>query len=99
MPPDMAHDTGHHAEMLEARMLPDSVCSATGLSQHTLKKMGSRLTVDRIDSAIGYVPGNCVLLAESLNTAKGQGSYIPQSAIDRLFYRAAKLRKSRHDKV
>lgn len=80
-------------------MLPDSVCSATGLSLHTLKKLGVRLSVDRIDNSRGYVKGNCVLLAEPLNQAKGQGTYIPQASIDRLLYRAAKVRKSRHDNV
>jgi hypothetical protein len=59
-----------------------------------LRKVGERLTVDRIDSSLGYVEGNMRLLAGDLNSAKGTRKEVPWSAINRLLYR---LDKTVHD--
>lgn len=71
-------------------------CEITGLSKHQLRKMGEQLSVDRINSFLGYVPGNCQIIAESLNQAKGRASNVPQSAINRLLRRAARVKPGRH---
>lgn len=69
---------------------------ATGLSCHTLEKLGEKLSIDRIDNTRGYVPGNCAIIAACLNRAKGNRAKIPLSAIRALLNRAARVRHGRH---
>lgn len=78
------------------RHIPEMQCEITGLSKHQLKKIGERLSVDRISSFLGYVPGNCQIIAESLNKAKGRSDHVPQSAINRLLRRASRVKAGRH---
>jgi hypothetical protein len=78
------------------RHIPEMQCEITGLSKHLLKKIGERLSVDRISSFKGYVPGNCQIIAESLNKAKGRADHVPQSAINRLLRRASRVKAGRH---
>jgi len=96
--PDLEHDLEHHAKMLDLRHHRSSLCAATRLSQHSLSKLGVKLSVDRINNDIGYVKGNCQLLAEPLNQAKGCGRYIPREAVARLKARAKRLVRSVHDR-
>lgn len=51
---------------------------------HTLRKIGESLTVDRINPARGYVPGNVQLLAKSLNEEKKHTRRAPQRAVEKL---------------
>lgn len=97
--PDLLHDTEYHAAMLDLRHNRESICAVSGLSQHTLKKMRVRLSVDRLDNGLGYVPGNCCLLAEPLNTAKGCGTYVPRLSLERLLKRADRYVRSVHDRT
>lgn len=78
------------------RHIPEMQCEITGFSKHLLKKIGERLSVDRIDPFLGYVPGNCQIIAESLNKAKGRADNVPQSAINRLRRRASRARLGKH---
>lgn len=78
------------------RHIPEMQCEITGLSKHTLKKIGERLSVDRIDPYLGYIPGNCQIIAESLNKAKGRADHVPLSAINRLRRRASRVRAGKH---
>jgi hypothetical protein len=64
-----------------------SRCATTGRSLLGLRKIGQKLTVDRIDSSLGYVEGNMQLLAEDLNSAKGNRFEVPQRAINWLLDR------------
>ena len=82
--------------MMGMRHIPEMQCEITGLSKHQLRKMGERLSVDRINPFKGYVPGNCQVIAESLNIAKGRAKHVPQSAINRLLRRAARVKAGRY---
>lgn len=62
----------------------------------TLRKVGQRLTVDRISSMLGYVDGNMQLMAGDLNSAKGNSAFVPQHAIHRLL---AKLAQTKDDRL
>lgn len=76
---------------------PKALCCITGLSQHTLRKLGDNLSVDRIDPDLGYIKGNCQLMATSLNLAKGRGDRVPASAIKALLTRRERATRSKHD--
>lgn len=81
--------------MLKRRHDPDTRCAITGLSRHQLRKIGEKLSVDRINPYLGYVRGNCQIIALSLNTAKGRSQYAPGSAIRWLLRRAGGVRPGR----
>jgi hypothetical protein len=68
--------------MREAADDDASQCAVLGRSLLALRKVGQRLTVDRIDSTIGYVQGNMQLLAADLNSAKGEDDDVPQHCIN-----------------
>lgn len=61
-----------------------TVCEISGLSLKTLRKIGDKLSIDRIDSNRGYVKGNMQIIALSLNVAKKRAGHVPRSAINRL---------------
>jgi hypothetical protein len=82
--------------MMALRHIPEMQCEATGLSKHSLKKIGERLSVDRINPFLGYVPGNCQVIAESLNKAKGRADHVPLYAINRLRRRASRVRVGKY---
>lgn len=93
--PHIPHDPAMHAKMIRMTTLPESRCAVTGLSNHELRKVGDQLSVDRIDSAVGYVQGNMRLLTMSLNRAKGVQDAVPEGAIQRLLRRLERVRASR----
>jgi hypothetical protein len=76
--------------MLAACYDPRSCCSITGRSLLALRKVGEKLSVDRINPRRGYVPGNVQLIALSLNIEKAEQRRAPVRAIDLL------LRKLQH---
>jgi hypothetical protein len=76
---------------VEARYQPESCCVITGRSLLCLRKVGEKLSIDRIDSTMGYVPGNTQLMAESLNRAKGRQDSVPRYALNRLLRRLARV--------
>lgn len=73
--------------MIAACHQPESCCSATGRSLHTLRKIGEKLTIDRINPRRGYVPGNVQLLAGTLNDDKKHHRRAPQRAVQALLRR------------
>jgi hypothetical protein len=81
------HDVEFLAKMLAACHMAESCCSLCGRSLHTLRKIGESLTVDRINPARGYVPGNVQLLAKSLNEEKKHTRRAPQRAVEALLRR------------
>jgi len=85
--PDQTHDRDFLAKMLLACHNPASCCSATGRSLHALRKIGDKLSVDRINPRRGYVPGNVQLLALSINEEKQVHRRPPQSAINSVLRR------------
>jgi hypothetical protein len=66
-------------------------CVVTGRSLFALKKVGDKLSIDRIDPKKGYVVGNMQLLALSLNIAKGTKPMVPQAAINRLLRKLTRV--------
>lgn len=94
--PNLVHDTSYHASLLEQRHDQKARCVVTGLSLHALCKIGEKLSVDRIDPTIGYIPGNCQLMANCLNNAKGLDSRVPQYAINRLLRRMSRVVEGFH---
>ena len=78
---------------------PATVCCISGLSQHTLAKLNDGLTVDRIDPNVGYLKGNCQLMARSLNLAKGRSLAVPAHALQWLMRRASRVVTSKHDEA
>lgn len=60
-----------------------------------LRKIGERLTVDRINPRRGYVPGNVQLLAESINEEKNTHRRAPQRAINSLLRRLQHVTEDR----
>ena len=88
------HRQTHNASFLELMLRacydPASCCSSTGRSLLALRKVGERLSVDRINPNRGYVPGNVQLLAMSLNAEKNSQRQVPRRALDAL------LRKLEH---
>jgi hypothetical protein len=71
-------------------------CDILGRSLFALRKVGERLSIDRIDPGRGYVAGNMRLIAMSLNTAKGTNKEVPQWAINKLL---RKLERTVNDKL
>ena len=55
--------------------------------------------MDRIDPALGYVPGNCQLLAAVLNAAKANDLEVPEGAIERLDRRLERVVNDRHSEA
>ena len=84
---------------MRLRDLPESTCATSGLSAFTLWKMGEHLTVDRIDSSLGYVKDNCQLMARALNLAKGAGAEVPLRSVQRLLNRALRFITSTYDQI
>ncbi len=77
-----------------------SVCAVTGRSLLALRKVGEKLSIDRINPYGGYTIGNMRLLALSLNVAKGNRRTVPQSAINKLLRKLDRVvndRLSRND--
>jgi hypothetical protein len=85
--PHLEHDLQAHTEMLTLADDPKSLCAATGRALLALRKVGERLTVDRISPYQGYVSGNMQLLSGRLNSAKGVGDDVPREAVRRLLRR------------
>lgn len=73
--------------MLAACYDPASCCSATGRSLLALRKIGEKLSVDRINPQRGYVPGNVQLLAMSLNEEKNNQRRAPRRKVNELLRR------------
>jgi hypothetical protein len=96
MLPHLVHNLEKHAELFTLSCNPLSQCIVTGRSLVALRKVGQRLTVDRLNSRLGYVDGNMQLMAGDLNSAKGIGEHVPQSAINRLL---AKLQHTKDDRL
>lgn len=94
--PHLEHNLEKHAELMTASWNPLTRCIITGRSLVALRKVGQRLTVDRIDSRKGYVEGNMQLMAGDLNSAKGVSERVPHSAIHRLL---AKLQHTKDDRL
>lgn len=82
--------------MLVLSHMPNAVCAATGLSAFRLAKHGLRLTVDRIDPALGYIQGNMQLLTCRLNEAKGVGLEVPAGAVATLLRQAERTTEDVH---
>ena len=94
--PHLEHNLEAHAAFIVMSCRPQSQCKVTGRSLRALWKVGQRLSVDRIQSTLGYMPGNMQLIALDLNSAKGAGAYVPQQAIHRLL---AKLAQTKDDRL
>ena len=94
--PHLMHDLQHLTHMIQMTHDPAACDSVTGRSLHTLRKVGERLSVDRLDASLGYIPGNTQLLAMSLNTAKGSNAAVPAWATLSLL---RKLRRTVDDKL
>ena len=75
---------------------PSMRCQVTGRSLRSLWKVGQKLSVDRIQNHLGYIPGNMQLMAVDLNSAKGSGVHVPQHAIHKLL---AKLAQTKDDRL
>jgi len=90
--PHLEHDLEAHAKMLELSRRSESLCTVTGRSGLSLMKVGEKLSVDRIDSSLGYVEGNMQLMALSLNSAKGAGPRVPQSAVHMLLRKLERVK-------
>jgi hypothetical protein len=80
-------DETAYREMLHLAKQPESRCATSGRSLHALRKVGERLSIDRIDPNKGYTEGNMQLLALSLNKAKGNSSTVPARAVTALLKR------------
>lgn len=91
----LVHDTRFHAKMIEMANKPWTTCCSTGYSLLALRKVGESLSVDRIDSSKGYVPGNIQIMALSLNKGKGEGQMVPRAVMNVLL---RKLQKVKHDR-
>lgn len=94
--PDQRHNLPFLISMLAACYDPASCCSATGRSLHSLRKIGERLSLDRINPRRGYVPGNVQLLVMSLNEEKKVNRRVPQSSVNALLKR---LESVSHDNL
>ena len=94
--PHLEDDLVEHTMMVEAAHHPESRCAVLGRSLLNLRKAGQKLSVDRIDSAKGYVPGNMQLLALDLNVAKRDGTHIPQAVIHMIL---TKLERTKDDRL
>ena len=81
------HDIWFLAKMVEACHNPASCCSATGRSLLALRKIGDKLSVDRINSCRGYVPGNVQLLSMVINNDKKESRRPPQQSINNVLRR------------
>lgn len=89
--PTLIHNTEYHAKCCADRWNPTAVCCITKQPAKRLWQIGERLSVDRIDPTLGYVVGNCQLMAQSLNSAKGVGSRVPAKAIARLMHKLTRV--------
>lgn len=85
--------------MLEAANDPRSVCAVLGRSLFALRKVGQKLTVDRIDSTKGYVDGNMQLLASDLNSAKGVSMEVPWRSVHLILRRLERVVDDRLSRV
>lgn len=81
---DQEHDVAFLAIMVKACHDPAACCSGTGRSLLALRKIGEKLSVDRINPRRGYVPGNVQLLASKLNEEKRTNRRVPRKALDSL---------------
>jgi len=95
----LSHEHAAFSRMLYLSRMPMSCCAVTGRTLFTLRKVGDQLSVDRIDSTLGYVAGNMRLLALSLNVAKGAGDRVPQEAINKLLWRLDRVKDAAKDKT
>lgn len=93
--PHLEHDLEAHTKIVLLTRQPASLCLISGRSLLALRKVGCSLTVDRLNSQLGYVEGNMQLLASDLNSAKGAGWHVPQSAIHRLISRLDQTKNDR----
>jgi hypothetical protein len=85
--PLLAHDVGAYAKMLLRAHHPQARCSVLGVSLATLELVGERLSVDRIDPALGYVRRNMRLLTLTLNSERKGDRPPPQRTINELLWR------------
>lgn len=85
--PHMEHDTAEHAMALQRARRPATRCEVSGFTLSELRACHDRLEVDRTDPSVGYVVGNMVLMAGSLNRAKWRRLEVPARAIDALYGR------------
>lgn len=85
----LEHDTQYHAVMISRATDPTARCAASGLTLAELAPLGQHLEVDRIDPTVGYVRGNCQLLAATLNRSKARDYEVPDYAVDALKRQAA----------
>lgn len=84
------------AAALHQRQQKASRCAITGLSTIALGKIGTQLSVDRVDNTKGYIKGNVRLIAACLNSAKGSRRDVPPVAVKRLMERHERVR---HDEL
>lgn len=97
--PEYTHDTKLHGEYLTASRKMETCCEITGRSLLTLKKIGDKLSVDRIDSFKGYEENNMRIISLKLNIAKGARKEVPSDAIGKVLYfleRVTEDKLSRH---
>lgn len=94
--PHQQHDVALYTSYIARAHDPAERCEVTKRSLLQLRKIGERLTVDRINPKLGYVAGNMQLLTEVLNEAKGAHEKVPQRAINHLL---KKLWKCREDQL
>lgn len=97
--PHLEHNLEAHMKVVLLTRNPTSVCLISGRSLLALRKVGLTLTVDRLNSQLGYVEGNMQLLASDLNSAKGAETHVPQSAIHRLISRLDQTKNDRFSLV
>lgn len=60
--------------LFDLYQLQEGACALSGTPMTTIAGQGrqrTNISVDRIDSSLGYVPGNVQLVCDYVNTAKG----------------------------
>ena len=90
--PHLKHHFGWYLRALIKTHDVRSTCAVSGYSLLALRKVGDRLSVDRINPRLGYVHGNVRVIALSLNVAKGVGVGVPERAVQRLVRRMERVK-------
>jgi hypothetical protein len=95
----MLHDLDLHAVFLAGTHSDIARCEVLGRSLFALRKVGEKLSVDRIDPSRGYVEGNMRLLTLTLNKEKGDKLTIPRGSMNRILKGLWRTVDDRHSAV